>query len=125
MAVTSSERQKVLSVMHKCRTTFTALGQPCSDDSELMTKMNATLFFNASLKGLSSNKHCTQKKCCSCSLRFILTLQENKISESKQEEPRRSVGNFSLNKREVTSLCSLCPDQAARMPLREEGGCVV
>jgi len=39
MAVTSSERWKALSVMHKCRTTFTARGQPCSADSGLMTKM--------------------------------------------------------------------------------------
>ena len=55
MAVTSPERRKVLSVMHKCHTTFTALGQSSSDDSGLMTKMPRCFLMLPSKDYLATN----------------------------------------------------------------------
>lgn len=55
MAVTSSERRTVLSIIHKCHTTFTALGQPCSDDSGLMTKMSRCFLMLPSKDYLATN----------------------------------------------------------------------
>lgn len=100
--VRRSGRPQVHSATHKCHTAFKIPDLP---SVSLTMAINALQCFQyVSLSHPATNT--VSKKLCCFSSRFILTLQKNKTSESKQKEAEGTVGNYFLDKGEVGLFCS-------------------